>query len=72
MEGADIVRFAFRKNTEEFRYGTVVTTLMYGLYRRSEVFKHFRVSKSVMLLFALHHNLMKLLIDHYGDFTNWT
>lgn len=41
LEGADIVRFAFRKNTKEYHYGTVVTMLMYGLYRRSEVFKHF-------------------------------
>lgn len=31
LEGADRVRFAFQKNTEEYRYGTVVTTLMYGL-----------------------------------------
>lgn len=31
LEGADIVRFAFRKNTEEYLYGTVVTMLMCGL-----------------------------------------
>lgn len=35
---------------------------VWALYRRrSEVFKHFPVSKSMMLLFALYHHLMKLV-----------